>query len=136
MPVNKPKSNIIGCIASIIFALLSLAMGWHTGLQVNRMETAGIQAEAVVTAVHTGARNSKTAVVAFRTGRDEEIVTECLSPMLLVRNNVGDRVTVLYEPDEPTKAMIDNGAWNWGQPVIGVAGFVVLAGIAVLMLKK
>jgi hypothetical protein len=32
--------------------------------------------------------------------------------------------------------MIDNGIWNWDQPVFGILGGFMLLGLAVLILKS
>ena len=83
----------------------------------------------------TGARNTRTAIVAFTTQSGEGVTTKCLFQMFAIRHETGDPVTVLYDPDNPQTAMIDNGLWNWDQPVFGIAGGFMLLGLALLIVK-
>jgi Protein of unknown function (DUF3592) len=49
---------------------------------------------------------------------------------------VGDKVTVLYLPDNLSKAMIDRGVlWNWAIPAIVFLFFGGVVGILVWMLR-
>ena len=54
----------------------------------------------------------------------------------LVRHEVGDKVTVLYDPHDPETVMIDNGGWNWDQPIFGVLGGLLLLGLAVALFRS
>ena len=108
MSARKWKS-ITGSIACTIFALLSLGMGFHMSIQVQRMESVGVHADAIITRIETGVKNSKTAIVAFSTDDDAAIEAACIFQMFLVRYDAGDEVDVLYDRDEPESVMIDNG---------------------------
>jgi uncharacterized membrane protein len=136
MSAHKRRNTIIGSIACVIFALLSLAFGFHMSMQVQRMESVGVHADAIVTGIETGAKNSKTAIVAFNTEDDVEIETECIFQMFVIRHDTGDEVTVLYDPGEPESVMIDNGIWNWDQPIFGLLGGFGLLGLALLILRS
>jgi uncharacterized membrane protein len=136
MSAHKRRSNIVGSIACVIFALLSLAIGFFMSMQVQRMKSVGIHADAIVTHIRTGAKNSKTAIVAFKTEDNVEIETKCIFQMFVIRHETGDKVTVLYDPSEPETVMIDNGIWNWDQPVFGILGGFMLLGLAVLILRS
>ncbi|MFC1665213.1 DUF3592 domain-containing protein [Pseudomonadota bacterium] len=136
MSSRKRKSNIVGSIACVVFALLALAFGFSMSMQVQRMESIGIHADASVTGVKTGAKNSKTAIVAFKTVDGVDIESKCMFMMFAIRHKTGDQVAVLYDPSEPKTVMIDNGIWNWDQPAFGILGGLILFGLAVLILRS
>jgi hypothetical protein len=136
MFASKRKSDILGILACLILALLSLAFGLYLSMQVQRMESAGMHSDAIVTHIETGAKNSKIAIVAFKTEDNVEIEARCIFQMFVIRPKIGDKVTVLYDPREPETVMIDNGIWNWDQPVFGILGGFMLLGLAVLILKS
>jgi len=136
MSTNKRRSNIIGSIACVIMGLLSLAFGCFMSIQVQRLESTGMHADAIVTHVKTGAKNSKTATVAFQTTDGDNIQAQCIFQMFVIRHEKGDRVSVLYDPGDPDTVMIDNGIWNWDQPAFGLLGGIMLLGLAVLILRS
>lgn len=132
MSARKKTSDFVGIIACILLALLSLGMGLAISKQVQSLESAGIRADAIVTGIEHGAKNSKFAVVSFKTADLVKVETKCALQMFVIRHKIGDRVTVLYDPEEPATAMIDNGLWNWDQPAFALFGSLVLLGLALV----
>jgi hypothetical protein len=132
--LSRSKSRNLGTIACLVFAALSLAFGYSIGSQVKYFESAGLRAEALVVGIHRGAKSSKFAIVAFSTAEGRPVEARCAFQMFTIRNETGDAVTVLYDPSDPQSVMIDNGLWNWDQPLFGVLGGVLLLGLALVFL--
>lgn len=135
MSFPRQKSNVIGSVACVIFALLSLGFGIAMFGQVRHMESVGLHADGSIVRMHTGARNNKTPIIRFLTREGLQVETKCLFRLFAIRHEIGEEVTVLYDPARPERAMIDNGIWNWDQPMFGFAGGALLMGLAVLLFR-
>lgn len=116
----------------LLFASLSLALGIYQTQQLLQLLQDGVRAPAEVVAIHHGARGARMAVLRFRTEAGREQETRDRFQMYLVRHHAGDTVVVLYDPSAPDNATIDIGPWMWQEPAFLLAGFAVLAGLAVL----
>jgi len=117
----------------LLFASLSLALGIYQARQVLHLLQHGLRASAEVVAVHSGARGARKAVLRFRTASGEVREVRDRFLMHLVRYHAGDAVIALYDPLDPDNATVDNGPWIWQEPGFLLAGFVVLAGLAILI---
>ena len=135
---NKKATPIL-----VIFGVILVPVGIYQSVKITRLEAAGLRAQGEVVRLSSeyssgsgGGHYSYYAIVRFRT---EKNVT------LEFKDNVGsnppsyrpgDKVTVLYLPDNRRKdAIIDRGIWwNWAIPgiVFLFAAFIVLILIGML----
>jgi uncharacterized protein DUF3592 len=135
---NKKAAPIL-----VVFAVTLVPVGIYQSVKITRLQAAGLRAQGEVVRLSSeyssgsgGGHYSYYAIVRFRT---EKNVT------LEFKDNVGgnppshrpgDKVTVLYLPDNPRKdAIIDRGIWwNWAIPgiVFLFVAFIVLMLIGML----
>jgi uncharacterized protein DUF3592 len=124
-----------------VFALVLAALGVWQSMRLAHLETAGIRAPGQVVRLHgewsSGSSGSSHytyyPIVRFRTAENETIEFKDSIGSNPPSYRAGDKVTVLYLTDAPSRnAMIDRGLfWNWSIPVgIFIAAIVVLAILA------
>ncbi len=78
---------------------------------------------------HSGATNAFMPIVEFGSGDRVARFTDWLGSS--AATGLNDPVKVLYDPDDPSVAMIDRPVWNWlpWAPIFGVGCFLTLVGV-------
>lgn len=94
----------------------------------------GIRAEAVVTGIDVGAKGTKKAIYRYQTKTGVEIRSRDIFQMYLIRLHKGDRVTVMYDPDDATIVTADIGLWVWQGSAIFLFGFAIFTALGILIL--
>ena len=134
MPASDRQFRL-GLLACWLLALLCLGFGIASTMELLRLLDEGERADAVVTGIDVGARNTKRAILEFTTRDGTRVNTRDTFQLFLIRPEPGEHVRVIYDPVEPETATIDLGPWTWQQPVMLYGGFVFLAGLAIVMAR-
>ena len=95
----------------------------------------GIRTDAVVTGIDIGAKGSKKAIYRYQVKTGAEINSRDIFQMYVIRLHKGDRVTVIYDPDDATVVTADLGIWVWQGPAIFLFGFVFFTVVGIVILK-
>lgn len=128
-------SDRTAAIAAFVLAFASLYAAIYHIRQLLPLLEAGEQADAIVTEIDRGARNTKWAVYRFE-AQDARIITaRDLFQLYIRRLHKGDHVTVIYDPSDPDRVTADLGLWVWQGPVIFLSGFVFLAILGILIIR-
>lgn len=112
----------------MLFAVGLIVAGLHLGREVQGFADNGVRAEGAIAGVN-GRRDSdgKTmyhAVVAFETQDGRRVRFEDKAGASAAIYETGERIAVIYDAQNPEKAMIDRGVLNWVLP-----GALILAGV-------
>ena len=135
---NKKAAPIL-----VIFAIILVSVGIYQSAKITRLEAAGLRAQGEVVRLSNeynsgsgGGYYSYYAIVRFRTENNVTLEFKDNVGSNPPSHRPGDKVTVLYLPDNPRKdAIIDRGIWwNWAIPgiVFLFAAFIVLMLISML----
>ena len=128
-------SNRAGIIACYFLAFTSLVLAiYHTQLLLRLLDN-GRRAEAVVTEIKRGARNSKWAVYRYNTETGRKVTAQDKFPMYIIHLHKGDHITLIYDPADTGMVTADLGFWLWQGPIIFLFGFLFLATTGVLILR-
>lgn len=135
---NAPKKtrDRVGCIAALILAAICLVAAASQLAIIMDLRANGVATDAQVTGFKIGARNSTWAIYSFKTLTDEAVTAQDRFQQYIRRVQRGDKIRVLYDPDDPTTVTADLGAWIWQGPAIFGSGFVLLVSIAVLIRRQ
>ena len=126
------RTAVIACYILAVTALVAAI--YHVQLLLPLLKD-GKRAEAVVTGINVGAKNSKRAVYQFATETDKQVTARDLFQMYFIRLHEGDHVSVLYDAADSSRVTADLGLWVWQGPAIFLFGFVFLATLGILVLR-
>jgi hypothetical protein len=126
-----------------VFAVILVAVGIYQSKTIARLEASGLRANGEVVRLKDeyssgsgGGHYSYYAIVRFRTDKNVTLEFKDNVGSNPPNHRPGDKVTVLYLPDNPQReAIIDRGIWwNWAIPgvVFLFAAFLVLILIGIL----
>jgi len=124
-----------------VFVLALFAAGIYQGRNIARLEAFGVRAEGEVVRIaaesNSGARYSYYPVVRYRTEQNAFVEFKDSIGTNPPSYRSGDKVSVLYLPDDPRGgAIIDRGAfWNWAIPALLLLGAALLGWLCVYMLS-
>lgn len=134
-PRNQKVSDRAGFVACVILALACLfAASYHTK-QLLPLWNNGARAQATVVDIKRGARGSKWAIYNFITSEGQAITSRDMFQMYLIRPDLRDELTVFYSPDNPQVVTADFGWMTWQGTFIFSGGFLLLAGISLLIFR-
>ncbi len=136
---NKTKKKIsdrIALFACYFLAFTSLFAAVYMTQELLQLLNRGERAEAIVSGIHSGARNTKTAIYQFTTSSGQEISARDRFPMYFIRLHTGDRVTVIYDPSDTGLVTADLGLWVWQGPAIFLFGFIFLSTLGVFIFRS
>ncbi|MGV7222625.1 MAG: DUF3592 domain-containing protein [Nitrospinales bacterium] len=126
------KTNIKIMPVMLLIGLALLCGGIYLGNEQYKMEQVGVSAEGSVIRFervtnHSSEGNSFTyyPVVRFEDEQGNAVTFKSRVGSSHPTNEQGDIVSVIYNPQNPEKAMIDSGWWNWF-PTIGCASASLL----------
>ena len=136
------RNNIKATPILVIFAVILVFVGFYQSKKIALLEASGLRAEGEVVRLSneynsgSGGHYSYHAIVRFRTEKNLILEFKDSVGSNPPSHRPGDKVTVLYLPDDPQKdAIIDRGIWwNWAIPgiVFLFAAFIVLLLIGML----
>jgi hypothetical protein len=123
-----------------LFAIILFSLGIYASVQIWRLEAAGLRAPGEVVRLKpeyssgSGGHYSYYAIVRFRTDKNVTVEFKDNVGSDPPTHQPGDKVTVLYLPNNPQRdAIIDRGIWwNWAMPAIvfiSAAFLLILTGI-------
>jgi hypothetical protein len=126
-----------------LFALALLAIGIFQARTIARLEANGLRAPGVVVRLHrewsSGSDSHSTyyPVVRFQTAQNLTVEFKDSVGTNPPSHRVGDKVTVLYGPDDPRRdAVIDRGLMNWAIPGLLLLVAVLLGWLMVWMRRS
>ena len=115
-----------------VFAVVLFAVGVYQSAKIARLEATGLRAQGEVVRLKSESSDhggySYYPVVRFRTEHNTRVEFKDSVGSNPPSYRVGDKVAVLYLPDNPSQeAIIDRGLfWNWAIPAFLFAGAVLL----------
>jgi uncharacterized protein DUF3592 len=124
-----------------LFAIILFSLGIYASVQISRLEAKGLRATGEVVRLKPeyssgsgGGHYSYYAIVRFRTDKNVTVEFKDNVGSDPPTHRAGDKVTVLYLPNNPQRdAIIDRGIWwNWAMPAIvfiSAAFLLILTGI-------
>lgn len=98
-----------------------IALGAYASRTLLKLEESGLRTTGRVTSVSASTSSSGTTyhpIVAYCDIAGRTIVFRDAAGTNPPTHHVGDRVTVLYQPGDPPRAIIDRGVWNWLPEVV------------------
>lgn len=130
-PRRSPLQRLMGVLFAVIGVVLlvvALAVGERTyQLLAEGIETQGTVVDNRISRDDDGDRIYYP-VVNFQTEQGEPIEWTSRVGASSPRHSVGDEVTIVYHPDDPTRALIEAGIWNYGLSVgLAFGGVIFLA---------
>lgn len=96
----------------------------------------GAETTGLVVGIYVGVKGLRSVEARFTT-LDGEVVLgrDVHKTQWFDANEIGDRVTLHYDPREPEKILIGRGLSMWSNPVLLLAGGVIVCGFAVFIFK-
>ena len=129
---NRKAAPLVG-----LFAAALLAAGLYVAKDVARLEASGLRAQGAVVRLKAESSSGSSGysyhpIVRFRTDRNVAIEFTDSVGSNPPGYRPGDKVTVLYLPDDPRgHAIIDRGSlWNWAIPGLLLLGAALLGWLA------
>jgi len=123
-----------GIIACAILGIACLVMAYYHVQTLLPLLQNGKRAEAVVTGIDIGARNTKWAIYEFVTDTGKTVTARDVFQMYIHRPDKGNILTVLYDPTNPEIVTADRGMWNWEGAGIFLFGFVLFLALGLFIL--
>ena len=133
-------------IAEVVVGLFLLCLGYYIGKDHYHLIREGMRTQGMIVGYKqeyfpgSSGRPSEGSeafmpIVKFQAGGQDVEFKDWMGTNAAVLNV---RVTVLYDPEKPSLAMIDRPVWNWipWAPTLGVGLFLVLVGVRGWMLSK
>ena len=143
---NKDKVLRYAVVLQIFAGAAFLFLGWFMGHDHFRLVTHGVKAQGTNVGYKTEyfRRTSGTTqtestgympVVRFSAGGQTIEFKNWLGSNIAAEMN--RPVIVIYDPDKPSDAMIDGGAWNWMPwlPSLALGAFLMLAGLTKVLVS-
>jgi len=126
------------------FAVLLLAVGIHQARDVARLESSGLRAQGDVVRLKAESSSDSNgkytyhAIIRFRTDKDVTVEFKDRVGSNPPGYRPGDRVTVLYNADDPRgDAIVDRGPfWNWAIPGLLLVAAALLGGLFAFLIAS
>ncbi len=121
----------------LFLAVVSSVIGVQQISERQRLLKQGAETSGVVVGVDVGVKGMRSVEVKFATPDDSVVVgRDVHNTQWINANEVGDRVTLHYDPQEPEKILIGRGLWIWSNPAFLLAGGAILSGLGIFIYKK
>jgi len=122
--------------AMLFVALLATLAGAHALFERQHLLTKGIETTGLVVGIDVGVRGMRSVEATFTTPNGDEVVgRDVHKTQWFDANQVGDKVTLFYDPREPEKILISRGLSIWSNPAFLLAAGVFLCGFAIYIYK-
>ncbi len=131
--MNRKWAPLVG-----VFALVLAAIGVFQGYKMSRLEASGLRAQGAVVSLReeeSGDDWSYYPIVRYQTDKNLSVEFKDSIGSNPPSYRTGDKVSVLYLADEPQRAVIDRGIWNWAIPGLLLLGGAFVAWLALAMLR-
>lgn len=97
----------------------------------------GVETSGVVVGVNVGVKGIRSVEARFATPEGHVIVgRDVHKTQWFNANEIGDRVTLQYDPQEPEKILIHRGLWMWSNPAFLLTAGVSLCGLGVFIYRQ
>jgi hypothetical protein len=143
---NKEKMLRYTRIAEVAAGLFLLCLGYYIGKDHFHLIRDGMRAPGIIVGYQekyfpgsdgrpSSGSDAFMPIVKFQAGQQDVEFKDWMGTSVALTNV---RVTVLYDPEKPSLAMIDRPVWNWipWAPTLGVGLFLVFVGIRGWMLRN
>jgi|GEM_PF-7037964 len=131
---NKRKA-ILGIAACFLLGTACLVAAIFETRTIHHLLREGRRAKATVVGIERGAKGAKWAIYRFTTETGATVTLRDVFAMYLVRPRRGEALSVLYDPSGPGRVTADLGIWIWQGPTIFGAGFVLLFGLGIILIR-
>ena len=135
MPKKQVNPKLLS--AAILFlAFMSSAVGFFMLSERLNLLDKGEQTHGIVIGVDVGVKGAKSVEVEFKTA-DGRLVTgrDIHKTQWFAANDIGEKVTLTYDPNNPENILVMRGIWIWSNPAFLLAAGVFLIGLAVFILR-
>ncbi|HKJ51015.1 MAG TPA: DUF3592 domain-containing protein [Gammaproteobacteria bacterium] len=127
--------------ASLLLAATCLAVGYQMSARRVELLRQGRQAVGVVVAIDVGVRGLKTVVAEFTSADGRRLEgLDIHKTQWFAANEVGDRVTLYYDPLYEGEArpdiLIERGLWIWSDPALLIGGGILLLALGVYLARQ
>ena len=123
--------------AMVLLAVLASMVGGFELSERQHLLKQGVETAGVVVGIDVGVRGVRSVEARFATLDDHVIVGRDVHKTQWINaNEIGDRVALHYDPQEPEKILIDRGLWMWSNPAFLLAASAILCGLAVFIYKQ
>lgn len=123
------RNDRMGLAATAILAIACMGAGTFLLVKILNLTANGLRTEARVVDMERGAKNSKWPVYEFTTEKGIEVRARDLTQRMFAPVELGDTVSVLYDPADPSRAAAELGLWMWRGPVVFFSGSVFLVAL-------
>ena len=122
--------------AMLFVAALAFGAGVSGLAERRQLLTHGVETDGVVVGIDVGVKGIRSVEARFET-LDDHVVTGRYvhKTQWFDANEIGDRVTLNYDPREPEKILIRRGLWMWSNPAFMLAGGAFLCGLGVFIYR-
>jgi hypothetical protein len=125
---RKKAAAIFSSIFCVILGVFALLLVPSFYARIHHLETSGLRAsgEVIDLQVEPGGKTTVyRPIVSFKTKNEVSIKFIDLVGVTPPRHNRGERVNVLYDPDKPVDAIIDEGYW-WNMEWVGILFLLIV----------
>jgi hypothetical protein len=135
--MKKPVNPKLLLTAILLLAVLAFVVGGFGLSERQHLLKQGVDTTGVVVGIDVGVRGIRSVEAKFETLDDHVVVGRDIhKTQWFSANEIGDRVALHYDPQEPEKILIDRGLWVWLNPAFLLAGGVLLCGLGVFIYKQ
>lgn len=121
----------------LLLAVLVSVVGGFELSERQHLLKQGAATTGVVVGIDVGVRGIRSVEAKFATLDDRVVVgRDVHKTQWFNANEIGDRVALHYDPQEPEKILIDRGLWMWSNPVFLLAGGAVLCGLGIFIYTR
>jgi len=122
--------------AMLLLAVVASVIGVFEVSERQRLLQQGVETTGVVIGIDVGVRGIKSVEARFATPDDHVVVGQDVhKTQWFDANEIGDRVALHYDPQEPRKILIDRGLWIWSNPAFLFAGSAFLCVLGIFVYK-
>ncbi len=120
----------------LFLAVVVFVIGGFELSERNRLLQQGVETNGVVVGIDVGVRGIRSVEARFAT-LDEQVVvgSDIHKTQWVDANEIGDRVSLYYDPQEPKKILIERGLWMWSNPAFLLAGGFALCVLGIFLYR-
>lgn len=121
-------------VAILLVAVLACVAGVHGFTERQRLLEHGVETRGLVIGIDVGVKGLRSVEARFTTQTGDEVVgRDVHKTQWWAANDIGDQVTLHYDPREPRKILIHRGLAMWYNPAFLLGGSLFLLGLMILI---
>jgi hypothetical protein len=122
--------------AMLLLAAVAFLAGVYAMSERQHLLSQGVETTGLVVGIYVGVKGLRSVEAEFTTREGDVVVgRDVHKTQWFDANDIGDRVTLHYDPQEPEKILIIRCLAMWSNPAFLLAGGVFLCGLAVFIFK-